>query len=133
MKPVRGDGSSKITEMTVELNPEIIGFLIGEKKDVVAGVMDEMCQPDPRSRTPDNEGRKLVKRGEYSYLVVNGLYYRSIRNEDERREYQRVKQSEYRSKKTSRRQKRMLDVGNIPDGGVRAAASREDKAERNGA
>jgi hypothetical protein len=31
--------------------------------------------------------------------VVNGDYYRSIRNEQDRREYQRKKQAEYRKKK----------------------------------
>ena len=87
------------TEMLVDLNPEIIAFLLGEKKEVVESKIREMCGPDEKSRTPDMDGRKLVKRGEYAYLVVNGLTYRRIRNEEERNEYQRVKQAEYRAKR----------------------------------
>jgi len=102
MTPIRGPNKT-IIKMTVELNPEIIGFLIGEKQQVVSSKLEEMCQPDPKSRTPDHEGKKLLKIGEYTYEVVNGLYYRSIRNEDDRREYQRVKQAEYRSKKKPRK------------------------------
>lgn len=84
---------------TVELNPEIVAFLIGEDHDVVRGVVSKMCSPDPKSRSKEEEGRKLVQVSEYTYRVVNGDYYRKIRNEQERREYQRVKQSDYRARK----------------------------------
>lgn len=84
---------------TVELNPEIVSFLLGEKQGVVEDVIGKMCKPDVKSRTKDKEGRKLLKVGEYSYQVVNGDYYRKIRNEHDRREYQRKKQAEYRRKK----------------------------------
>jgi hypothetical protein len=96
MKPNRKHGT------TVEINPDIVAFLLGEKPDVVRGVIAKMCGPDPRSRTEDKGGRKLVKLAEYTYHVVNGDYYRSIRNEEERREYQRIKQAGYRAKKTNR-------------------------------
>lgn len=93
MRPSQAHGA------IVELNPEIIGFLIGEDAGVVAAKVAEMCEPDPRSRTTTEGGRKLVKIGEYSYRVVNGAHYRALRNEDERREYQRIKQTEYRMKR----------------------------------
>jgi hypothetical protein len=137
MKPNRTAGSSRITEMTVELNPELIGFMLGEKVEVVAEKIDEMCQPDLKSRTPDNDGRKLVKRGEYSYLVVNGLFYRTIRNEDERREYQRVKQAEYRENKSKRRRngnplKRMADPGGAISAQFKEREKRYVEAENDG-
>lgn len=99
------------TEMLVDLNPEIIAFLLGEKIEVVEKKISEMCEPDPKSRTPDLDGRKLVKLGEYSYAVVNGLTYRRIRNEEERNEYQRVKQAEYREKKKTRRRSNQMKNG----------------------
>lgn len=89
---------NRVHGTTVELNPEIIAFLIGEDQTVVTEVIHKMCEPDPKSRTREREGRKLVKISEYTYLVVNGDYYRKIRNEVERREYQRNKQAEYRKK-----------------------------------
>jgi hypothetical protein len=84
---------------TVELNPGIIAFLIGMKESVVEDKIKQMCEPDLKSRTRDEDGKKLVKLSVYVYRVVNGDYYRKIRNEQERREYQRIKQSEYRKKK----------------------------------
>jgi len=93
MKPNRGK------EMSVELNPDIVAFLIGEKMSVISRVIVEMCGKDEQSRTKDKEGRKLVKLSEFTYEVVNGNYYHAIRNEEERREYQRVKQAEYRAAK----------------------------------
>lgn len=84
---------------TVELNPEIVAFLIGEETGVVLDQIKKMLAPDPKSRTKDEEGRKLIKVGEYTYRVVNGDMYRKIRNEQERREYQRIKQAEYRARK----------------------------------
>lgn len=83
---------------TVELNTEVVAFLIGEDAGVMAEKIEKMCQPDSRSRTKDEEGRKLIKISEYTYRVVNGDYYRKIRNEEQRREYQRVKQAEYRAR-----------------------------------
>ena len=113
------------TEMLVELNPQIIAFLLGEKEEVVVSKITEMCEPDPKSRTPDLvdehyyrnmadlDGRKLVKRGEYTYLVVNGLAWRKIRNDEERNEYQRIKQAEYRQRKLGRK-KNTGDDGKPP-------------------
>jgi hypothetical protein len=94
MVPNRSDKS-----MQVELNTEIIGFLIGEQAEVVAAQIVKMCAPDPKSRTRDEQGRKLVNISEYTYRVVNGAHYREIRNEQDRREYNRRKQAEYRAKK----------------------------------
>lgn len=95
MVPNRNHGT------TVDLNPGIIAFLIGMDEEVVAEKIAAMCQPDPKSRTKDEDGKKLVKISEYTYRVVNGDYYRSIRNEHDRREYQRIKQAQYRKKKKS--------------------------------
>ncbi len=86
----------------VDLNPKVLAFVIGEKEEVVVGVIEDMCRPDAASRSQTEEGRKLVKIGTYSYRVVNGRYYRAIRNEEDRREYQRLKQREYRLLKKGR-------------------------------
>jgi hypothetical protein len=124
------------TEMQVDLNPEIIAFLLGEKEEVVAAKISEMCKPDLKSRTPDLEGRKLVKLGEYTYTVVNGLTYRRIRNEEERNEYQRVKQAEYREKRAGRRRRPanpmhpMASTTDKSDGGAARIARAEDVEER---
>lgn len=108
---------------TVELNPDIVAFLIGEEADVVRGVVARMCGPDPKSRSKDAEGRKLVQVAEYTYQVVNGDYYRKIRNEEERREYQRVKQAGYRE---ARKKGRPLPGEAEYDAAVRRGASDDE-------
>lgn len=85
--------------MKVEINPDIIAFLIGEPESVIREKLAIMCAPDPKSRSREEEGRKLIQLGEYTYLVVNGLAYHKIRNDLDRREYNRVKQAEHRAKK----------------------------------
>lgn len=82
----------------VELNPELIAFVLGESVDNVKGVIEQMCQPDSKSRSKELEGRKLVKIGEYSYKVVNGEKYRAIRDEEARRDQNRIAQAKFRKK-----------------------------------
>lgn len=91
----------------LELNPEVIGFLIGETEEKIAGTLEGFCNPDPKSRTPDHEGRKLIKRGMYLYFVVNGEAYHKIRSDEDKRSY-------WRDQK--RKQKKPEDEGCGVDG-----------------
>lgn len=104
MKPERivtdaGTGKKVSFGAQVELNSGLLAYILGEKQEVVERVIKQLCMPDPKSRTKEEEGRRLVQVGEYAYRVVNGEHYRKLRNAEERREYQRVKQAEYRAKK----------------------------------
>lgn len=83
----------------VELNPGILGYILGAKEGDILRVIEELCGPDPKSRTKVEGGRRLIRLGEFDYRVVNGEHYRKLRTVEERREYQRVKQAEYRAKK----------------------------------
>lgn len=86
-------------EFTVELDPELLAFVIGKvNAEDIARQIQTFCQPDLKSRTEAEEGRKLVKLGVYLYRVVNGAMYDRLRREDERREYNRERQRELRAK-----------------------------------
>lgn len=54
--------------------------------------------PDPYSRTKAHEGRR-VEEVEGGWLILNGAKYRELMSREDRREYQRVKQAEYRRRK----------------------------------
>jgi len=54
--------------------------------------------PDAHSRTKDYEGRR-IEPCDGGWLILNGEKYRNKMSLDERREYQRIKQREYRQKK----------------------------------
>ena len=80
---------------TVELNTQLMAVLIGESEPEIAKIISKFCEPDLNSRTPDNEGRKLIKLGTYLYEVVNGSVYDEIRREYELRESNRKRQEKY--------------------------------------
>lgn len=90
----------KTIGMQVELNPKLLSFILGESQQAIEKAIDKLCAPDPNSRSPEKEGRRLIKVGTFSYEVVNGAKYRAIRDEDARRRQNREAQARYRAKKS---------------------------------
>lgn len=80
----------------VRLNPIILGTILGEKAEDIVKAIDFLCSPDPHSTTKTEGGRRLIKIGEFDYQVVNGAKYRAIRDEEARREQNRVAQRKHR-------------------------------------
>ena len=54
--------------------------------------------PDPHSRSREHEGRR-IEAADGGWIVLNGEKYRAKMNEDERREYKKAKEAEYRKRK----------------------------------
>jgi hypothetical protein len=84
--------------MQVELNPVILATILGETQKDVVKAIDFLCEPDKNSRSKEEEGRRLVRVGQFDYRVVNGMKYRTMRNEEARRSQNREAQSRYRVK-----------------------------------
>lgn len=82
----------------VEINPKLLAFTLGGKESEVESALKFLCQPDAKSRSRLDEGRRIVKEGQFQYRLVNWKFYQKIRNEDDRRDYNRRKQAEYRFK-----------------------------------
>jgi len=57
-----------------------------------------LSDPDEHSRTKDYDGRRIEECDE-GWVILNGEKYRNKMSLDERREYQRIKQKEYRARK----------------------------------
>lgn len=87
----------------VRLNVDLLAATFGEPTEKVQQAIDVLCTPDLQSTTPDEDGRRLIKVGQFDYRVVNYLKYFSIRNEQDRREANRKRQAEHRAKKRSRK------------------------------
>lgn len=83
----------------VELNPRLVATLIGCSVGDVETAIEFLLQEDPQSRNTEENGRRLIKVGQFAYRVVSHALYRSIRDENDRREYNRKKQAEYREAK----------------------------------
>lgn len=86
---------------TVRLNAEILATILGEPLERVQSAIDYLCAPDPISTTPEKEGRRLVKIGQFDYQVVNFAKYFAIKNEADRRQANRDRQAKHRAKKKS--------------------------------
>lgn len=82
----------------VELNPNLIAALLGCTPDRARAAIEVLCAPDPNSRSKAEGGRRLVREGEFAYRVPNFAAYRSIRNEEDRRAYNREKKREQRAR-----------------------------------
>lgn len=103
-------------EMRLEMNPELLGFILGEKAGAVDGAIKFLCEPDAKSRSKEEGGRRLVKEGEFLYRVVNGAKYRAMGDPARRREQNRVAQARFRAKSRGEgrkaREKRLLEESN---------------------
>ena len=84
-------------EFYLEMNPVVLAAVIGKVTEgEVRGVLGQFTEPDPDSRTEDEDGRRLVKEGQFLYRVVNGAKYNHLRAMERRREQNREAQRRYR-------------------------------------
>lgn len=95
----------------VELNPDVVAFLLGCSSSEVEQAIETLCAPDPKSRCKDNEGKRLLKEGQFQYFVPTHKHYREMKTTEEKREYNRVKKQEERQRKASVKR----DVKNVND------------------
>jgi len=82
----------------IEINPKLLAFTLGGQEADIQAALDFLQQPDPLSRSKELEGRRLVKDGQFQYRIVNWAHYDQIRNEIERRDYNRVRKQQQRQR-----------------------------------
>ena len=61
--------------------------------EIISMGIDELLKPDPESRTPTEEGRRILPLCEgrnWGWKIVNYKHYRALKREEERREYHRA-------------------------------------------
>ena len=74
--------------------------------EIIEVGLERLMEPDPQSRSPDQQGRRIVPLDagrEWGWRIVNYEHYRRIRSEDERREYWREWKREARKKDVQER------------------------------
>ena len=82
----------------VELNPRLLSAVLGSTPAAIATAIAKLCAEDPESRTKVEEGRRMVREGTFIYRIVNYPEYRRLRDEDERKSYQRKWTQDKRAK-----------------------------------
>jgi len=72
----------------VDMTMPAISRRINIHESVVKQAIEKFLLPDPSSRTPTEDGRRLEAiRESFGWRIINYLYYRDLRNEESRREY----------------------------------------------
>ena len=100
----------------VEINPKLLAFTLGGTEQEVVDALEFLQRPDPDSRSKEEDGRRIIKEGQFQYRIVNWEKYQAIRNLIDKREYNRVKQQEYRAALKGARPS-LVDPGDVEDEG----------------
>lgn len=83
----------------VEINPALAAYQIGDSVERIEQALAYLQAADPQSRSKGEEGRRLVRMGEYRYRLVNWLAHREGTDVEAQHRYWRKKQAEYRSRR----------------------------------
>jgi hypothetical protein len=76
----------------VDMTPRAIAGRTNVPLEIVQRGIEKLSSPDPESRTPNHEGRRIMpldQHRSWGWQIVNYQQYRDIRNEDGRKEYMR--------------------------------------------
>lgn len=73
----------------VNLNPVLLAPIIGTSRVDIERAVEYLERPDPNSKNPDHEGRRLLNMSGFAYFVVSHAVYRGMNNGEDRREYMR--------------------------------------------
>ena len=85
----------------VDVHPRAIADEVGLDIAQVRSALIHLESPDDESRSPEREGRRIIRTDEHrdwGWQIVNYLKYRAIRNEEDRREQNRLAQETWRNK-----------------------------------
>jgi hypothetical protein len=84
-----------------DIHPRAIAEEVGLTVEQVRTALDDLEAPDMESRSPEEEGRRIKRMDEHrawGWFVVNYAKYRAIRDEDDRREQNRLAQERWRER-----------------------------------
>jgi hypothetical protein len=88
-------------EGVVDMTPDAIARRTNVPEEMIIHAINILTSPDPRSRSSEAEGRRLLpidSRRDWGWQIVNYEHYRNLRDEEARRAYFRDKKREQRSK-----------------------------------
>lgn len=97
----------------VDMTPDAISRRTNVPQETVERCITELCQPDVKSRSPLEDGKRLVpldSHRDWGWKIVNYQHYRKIRDQEARRSYFRDYQRKRRKKQRVVKDK-MVDSG----------------------
>ena len=118
----------------VDKHPRAIADECGISVERVEIALLNLEAPDAESRSPELNGCRIARIDEHrhwGWQIVNHAKYRAIRNEDERREQNRLAQDRFRNKrKHNSKRNKPASAGVIRASALSAHAEAEAEAER---
>lgn len=85
----------------VELNPVLLAVIIGCSEQEIEDAIQTLSNPDPRSRNKDEDGRRLIREGQFLFRMPSWPKYNAIRNEEQRRASNREAARQYRVRQSA--------------------------------
>lgn len=82
----------------VRSTPKALSLFARVTELELQSALDAFSAPDPSSRTSEHDGKR-IEPVEGGWLILNGEKYRKLLSAEERREYLRIKQAEFRKRK----------------------------------
>jgi hypothetical protein len=110
----------------VDMTHEAIARRTNRPIDVIRKTISELEGPDPRSRTPDHDGRRLQRlddHRDWGWIIVNYAKFRETASESERREKTRIRVARFKEKLKERHK------GNAPVTHGNAPVTQKKEAE----
>ena len=86
----------------VDMTHEAIARRTNVPLEIVRTAIAELEQPDPRSRSQDDDGRRIIRlddHRDWGWKIVNHNYYRNLKTEEEKQRKNAERQREYRNAK----------------------------------
>jgi hypothetical protein len=102
--------ANKRADGFVEIFPPLVAAMLGTEPAEVVKALTYLTSPDPHSRSSAEDGRRMIHENGFTYRVVNHGPYQNIRNEDERRAYNREAQRRSRKSVSNRESMTVNDM-----------------------
>jgi len=86
----------------VDMTPEALSARTNIPLEHIAHAIQELEKPDPKSRSQEKEGRRIIRLSEnrdWGWEIVNHQYYRDLHDADDKREKARIRQQRSREKR----------------------------------
>lgn len=85
----------------IDMPPEVLHNITGIPLDIILDGIAALESPDPRSRSPEHEGRRILRldsHRDWGWQIVNHQFYRDLASREEQREGARQRKQRQRER-----------------------------------
>ena len=97
----------------VDMTPDAIHFRTGIPLEIIKDGILDLEKPDPQSRTPDKEGRRIERlddHRDWGWRIVNHKYYRDLISKKDRQEYMKEYMRDRRKQSVNSCKQKLADL-----------------------